>query len=86
MVSLADAEAALGPSMRQTVIAALAGPALVAVGACVVAVLTWRGGAAPSLTPATAKQVVYLSARPADVKRLKAPSSPPEKAEKPPRK
>ena len=77
MVSLAEAEAeaeaevAHGPSFRQTVLAALAGPALIAiVGGVVFLVMSTSSGSLPT---AVASKAVYLTAKSGDGKRSKTP-------------
>jgi eukaryotic-like serine/threonine-protein kinase len=77
--------AAGGPSMRQTVLAALAGPALLAIVAGVVLLMRATGsakaGPRTGHTP-VASTPIYLTAKSGDPTRSKAPALP-EKPEKP---
>ncbi|HSO32449.1 MAG TPA: serine/threonine-protein kinase, partial [Labilithrix sp.] len=74
-----------GPSVRQTILAALAGPALLAVAAaCAVVIMRTSVGAgvsSPAAARATASKAVYLTARSGDATRSKAPPEP-EKPER----
>ena len=65
-----------GPSVRQTVLAALVGPALLVIAAGVVAVVTGTSSGSGLPAPPSASEVVYLTARSGDATRSKAPTEP----------
>jgi serine/threonine protein kinase len=69
---------ASGPSGWQTFFAALAGPVLLAIAAGVILLITGRsvGTNAAKPRPATANQVIYLTAKSGDTARAKAPPPP----------
>ena len=79
-----EPEVAHGPSVRQTVLAALAGPALLAVAAGVVALVmsSSNDSDAVSRRPAVARESVSLKATSGDPTRSKAAPAP-EKPERP---